>query len=92
MSEEIPIIYIGKKPIGNYLYALRKVAEKSKIIKISARGVLISKAVAVAQIFAHKGVEEKVLSIDVEIGSIEATNKLGKNIFVSTMTITIKVI
>lgn len=85
-TPEVPTIFIGKKPIGRYIYACKKAFETSKTIKIVARGVLISKAVAVAEIVRSKLLNS---TYKAEIASIEATNKMGRNIFVSTMSITL---
>jgi len=86
MSAETPTIFVGKKPIGRYVYACKKASETSKTIKIVARGVLISQAVAIAEIFRSKIPNS---TYEAEIGSIEAINRIGRNVFVSTMSITI---
>lgn len=81
-------IFVGtQKPLYAYVNACMKATETSKTVKISGRGSVISDCVTIAEIFMRKlGKHEYT----VEIGSVEMENKFHKNVFVSTMTITVK--
>lgn len=89
MSEQIPTIFVGKtKPIMAYVYASMKASQTTKKVKIVARGQLIPDAVTIAEIFMRKiGKHDYTATID----SIEAVNKRGRNVFVSTIEITVNV-
>jgi DNA-binding protein Alba len=89
MTEETNTIFVGKnKPLMAYVFASEKVSKASKTVKIVARGVLISDAVTIAEIFMRRLGKHEYTA---EINSIEMTNKYGKQVFVSTMSITVTV-
>lgn len=86
-ENNVGTVFVGKtKPIMAYVYASEKVIKAMGKVKIVARGRLIPDAVTIAEIFMRRLGKH---DYTVEIGSIEAVNKRGKAVFVSTITITV---
>lgn len=91
MKQEDNTIYVGKKPLSNYLTAvtLQLAVKDKKQVEINARGKYISKAVDVAEVIRNRFVQEAKIS-KVEIGSEEIPNlknNNGENVRVSTIKI-----
>ncbi len=82
-------IFVGRKPIMNYVYACQQASKTAKQVKIVARGNFIPDAVTIAEIYMRKLGKHNYVA---EVGSIEAVNKRGKNVFVSTISITVTVV
>lgn len=87
MAEQV--IYVGKKPIMNYVLAtLTQLNEGATEVVIKARGRAISRAVDVAEIVRNRfmpGVKVKDIKIDTE----ELESEQGRRSNVSTIEITL---
>ena len=75
-GQDIPTIYIGKKPLIRYLMAAISILlnERPDKIKISARGRMISKAVDVAEILRTKYLPGIVDIESIKTGTEELEN------------------
>jgi len=86
-------ILIGGKPFMNYVtgVVMRFTTFKDSEVVIKSRGNFISKAVNVAEVARRKFLtEHKVKVSDIKIGSEEFENKEGRQVYVSTLEITLK--
>jgi len=87
-------IFVGNKPFMKYVIAtimqLTKEGNDSAIIK--ARGKFISRAVDIAEVAKKRMKETDNLALQtaVEIGTDEFQNEEGKNINISTISVTLK--
>lgn len=83
-------VYIGKKPIMNYVLAvITQFNSGEKEVSIKARGKSISRAVDVAEILRNKllqGVQVK----EVKIGTEEISGQEGNTLNVSTIEIVLE--
>ena len=88
MAEEA-VVYVGQKPIMNYVLAtLTQFNEGAKKVVIKARGKAISRAVDVAEIVRNRympNVKVENISIDTE----ELESEQGRIVNVSTIEITL---
>ncbi|MCL5009842.1 MAG: DNA-binding protein Alba [Candidatus Parvarchaeota archaeon] len=84
------IVFIGKKPLMTYVLAvLTHVNSGHDLVKLKARGVMISKAVDVSQVIKRKF--SKDLNIGrIDIGTEEITSDDGKKRNVSFISIEMK--
>jgi len=88
-KEDSNIIFIGSKPIINYVRSVSVQLNKSqnKDVIVRSRGKFISKAVDVVEISRRKFLEKEGIKIkDIKITS-ESFEKEGKQSFVSSMDI-----
>ncbi|MCX8159164.1 MAG: RNA-binding protein [Candidatus Pacearchaeota archaeon] len=88
-KEDSNIIFIGNKPIINYVRSVSVQLNKAqgKDVIVRSRGKFISKAVDVIEISRRKFLEKENVKIkDIKIAS-ESFEKNGKPTFVSTMDI-----
>lgn len=87
---EMGEVYIGKKPIMNYVLAvITQFNSGEKEVSIKARGKSISRAVDVAEILRNKllqGVQVK----EVKIGTEEISGQEGNTLNVSTIEIVLE--
>ncbi|MEX0568862.1 MAG: DNA/RNA-binding protein AlbA [Candidatus Njordarchaeota archaeon] len=94
MPEEIPTIYVGKKPLIRYMMAAISILlnERPEKLKISARGRMISKAVDVAEMLKTRylpGIIE-IEAIKTGTEELESPNQPGRVNRVSTIEIILK--
>jgi DNA-binding protein len=91
MSERDNSIYIGRKPVMNYVLAVvTQLNRGSDSCILKARGRSISKAVDVAEIVRQRFMKDIVDVEKIEIGSEELAEEGGRTRSVSTMEITLK--
>jgi DNA-binding protein len=82
------VVYIGNKPVMNYVLAVTTQLNNANEVTIKARGQAISRAVDTAEIVRNRFMPEvKVKSI--EIGTETITREDGSTINVSSMEITL---
>lgn len=81
------IVYIGEKPVMNYVTAVNMQLSRSKEVTIVSRGKFISRAVDVAEV--SKRFNEGVEITKIDTGSEPYKNKEGKEINVSTIAIVV---
>lgn len=87
------IIFVGNKPLMRYVTAviMQFNSENLKKVSIKSRGKFISKAVDVAEIVRKKFLKEKNLKMSsIDIDSEQFTNKDGKTLSVSNLTIVLE--
>ena len=87
MDDENYSIYIGGKPLMNYVTALvmQFTAKDSGKVAVKSRGKFISRAVDVAQVAANRFLKDKIKISNVSIGSEEFKNDEGRLVRVSTI-------
>jgi DNA-binding protein len=86
MSEE-NTVYIGKKPIMNYVLAVAtQFNGGSNNVIIKARGKAISRAVDVAEIVRHRFVRDAKV-VDIKIDTEQLTDEGGESTNVSSIEI-----
>jgi archaea-specific DNA-binding protein len=88
------VVFVGSKPLMKYVTAVIMQFNTENLTKVSikSRGKFISKAIDVEEIVRKKFLKEKNLSLtDVIINSEEFTNKEGKPLTVSTLSLTLEV-
>ncbi|MFX1519555.1 MAG: DNA-binding protein Alba [Promethearchaeota archaeon] len=92
MSDRDSAIYVGRKPVMNYVLAvvtqLNQAGFDSCVLK--ARGRSISTAVDVAEIVRQRFMKDVVDVQKIEIGSEELSESDGRTRSVSTIEITLK--
>ncbi len=89
MAEDENVIYVGNKPVTNYVLAvMTQFSEGADEVKLVARGRAISRAVDVAE-FIRNNVMPEVEVKDIEIGTEEIETEEGDTISVSTIAITL---
>lgn len=93
-EEEVPTIYIGKKPLIRYMMAAISILlnERPERLRISARGRMISKAVDVAEMLRTRylpGIID-IESIKTGTEELENPNQPGRVNRVSTIEIILK--
>ncbi|MHA1589928.1 MAG: DNA-binding protein Alba [Candidatus Njordarchaeales archaeon] len=92
-EENVPVIYIGKKPLIRYVMAAMAIIlnEAPKKLKISARGRAISRAVDVAEVLRTRYLPGIIDVEDIKIGTDEIRNPQDPNRIdrVSTIEITL---
>jgi DNA-binding protein len=92
MSDRDSAIYVGRKPVMNYVLAvvtqLNQGGFDSCVLK--ARGRSISTAVDVAEIVRQRFMKDLVSLEKIEIGSEELSESDGRTRSVSTIEITLK--
>ncbi|WP_456475812.1 DNA-binding protein Alba [Candidatus Pyrohabitans sp.] len=82
------VVYIGNKPVMNYVLAVTTQLNSASEVTIKARGQAISRAVDTAEIVRNRFMPEvKVKGI--EIGTETITREDGSTINVSSMEITL---
>ena len=92
-SYEKGVVFVGNKPLMKYVTAvvMQFNAENLSKVTIMSRGKFISKAIDVEEIVKKKFLKEKNLSLtETKIGSEEFTNKEGKPLTVSTISLTLE--
>lgn len=90
VSEPKDTIYIGKKPLMAYVASGLVLLANHPKISIKARGLIIGRAVDVAQIIARK-TENAGYSIgEIKIGSEQLQSEDGRSRNVSTIEIVVK--
>jgi len=86
--EQHGVVYVGRKPLMSYVYAAAIfLREGGGLVILKARGLNISKAVAVAEVLRRRFIPEMVVE-RIEIGTQEVETRNGKRPR-STMEITI---
>ncbi|MEE8168815.1 MAG: DNA-binding protein Alba [Candidatus Hydrothermarchaeales archaeon] len=83
------VVFVGRKPVMNYVLAVTTQFSTSNEVIIKSRGQAISRAVDAAEIVRHRFMPEvkvKSISIDTE----EVTREDGSKMNVSAMEITLK--
>jgi archaea-specific DNA-binding protein len=85
-------IFIGNKPFMNYVTGviMQFTSQNAKEVVIKSRGKFISRAVDVAEVTVNKFLKDKIEIAKVDINSEDFVNKLGKEVRVSTIDITLK--
>jgi|AGTN01.2.fsa_nt_gi DNA-binding protein Alba len=87
---ETNIIFVGNKPVMNYvLAAVTQFNEGVKIVTIKARGRAISRAVDTAEVIRHRFMLDVVVD-HIDISTEELTSEKGDNINVSSIEIYLK--
>jgi DNA-binding protein len=82
------VVYIGKKPVMNYVLAVTTQFSKAKEVVVKSRGQAISRAVDTAEIVRNRFMPEvKVKKI--EISTEELNREDGSTMNVSAMEITL---
>lgn len=85
-------IYVGDKPFMNYVTAIvmQFTTHEQETVVVKARGKYISRAVDISEM-AEKDFLEGVVTIsDIQTDSKLVTNREGKEVRVSTITVTLK--
>jgi len=83
------VIYIGKKPTMSYVLAvITQFSDDVKEVLLKARGRSISHAVDVAEVVRNKFASG--VKTEVEIGTEKVTDRDGRTLKVSTITIALK--
>ncbi|MEK6808019.1 MAG: DNA-binding protein Alba [Nanoarchaeota archaeon] len=82
-------IYVGGKPLMNYVTALvmQFTAKYSGKVAVKSRGKFISRAVDVVEVARNKFLKDKIIVESISIGSEDFTNEAGKPVKVSTIEI-----
>jgi DNA-binding protein len=89
-KKEDNIIFVGLKPFMNYVTALTMSLQnkKHKNVIVCARGKFVSKAVDIVEVAKRNLLKEENIKIEkIEISSERLSNKEGKQIFVSSISI-----
>lgn len=89
-TETSDTIYIGKKPLRAYVTSTLIQLANLPAVRIKARGMLIGRAVDVAQIIVRKAENAGYAIADIQIGSETLEAEDGKSRNVSTIAIEIK--
>jgi len=91
-KEKDNIIFVGRKPLMNYVTAIvmQFTTKNEKEIIIKTRGKFISKAVDIAEVAVKRFLKEIIEIKSIKIDSEELKNKEGRNIRVSNMEIILK--
>ena len=87
------IVFVGNKPLMKYVSAvvMQFNTENLKKVTIKSRGKFISKAVDVEEIIRKKFLKEKNLKLsEINVDSEEFTNKEGKPLTVSTLSLVLE--
>ncbi|NOZ58131.1 MAG: DNA-binding protein Alba [Euryarchaeota archaeon] len=87
MSED-NVVYIGNKPVMNYVLAVTTQLNTANEVTIKARGQAISRAVDTAEIVRNRFMPEVKVK-NIEIGTETITREDGSTINVSSMEITL---
>ncbi|WP_423792913.1 DNA-binding protein Alba [Methanocaldococcus indicus] len=82
------IVYIGKKPVKNYVVAVLAQLTNNNKVTIKARGKAIAKAVDVAEIVRNR-VLRNIKIENIEIGTDKVKDKDGRDINISYISITL---
>ncbi|MFH0897687.1 MAG: DNA-binding protein Alba [Candidatus Bathyarchaeota archaeon] len=92
MSEEQNVVYIGRKPVMNYVLAIITYfnTPDAKVIVLKARGRAITTAVDVAEITRRRFLE-KIKTSKIAIGTEEITEEDGRTRAVSTIEIILSI-
>ena len=85
-------IYVGDKPFMNYVTAIimQFTTHEQERVIVKARGKYISRAVDVSELAAKDFLKEVVNIASIETDSDVVTNREGKEVRVSTITITLQ--
>ena len=92
MSEDLNVVYIGKKPVMSYVLAVitHFNTPDAKEVVLKARGMSISTAVDVAEVTRRRFMDK--LKVDkIVIGTEELTGEDGRTRGVSFMEIVLKI-
>lgn len=89
VQEERDVIFVGTKPIMNYVSATLTQLSTRKTVTIKARGKRITEAVDVSQMIVKRMDSVGYVISDVKISSDSLTSQDGKQRNVSTMEIDI---
>jgi len=92
MDDENYSIYIGGKPLMNYVTAvvMQFTTRNAGKVLLKSRGKFISHAVDVAQVAANRFLKDKIKISNVSIGSEEFKNDEGRLVRVSTIEIALE--
>ncbi len=84
-------VFIGDKPFMNYVtgVVMQFATKGAEEVVIKARGRFISRAVDVAEVAAHRFLDDQVAIKDVKIYSEQFKNNEGREVRVSNMEITL---
>ncbi len=83
------VVFVGKKPVMNYVLAVTTQFGNSKDVVLKARGQAISRAVDTAEIVRNRFMTE-VKVTDIIISTEEVTREDGSAMNVSAIEITLK--
>lgn len=87
MMPEENVVYIGNKPVMNYVLAVvTQMNSGTSEVTLKARGRAISRAVDVAEIIRNRFISDVVLGT-IDIGTEEMLNMEGSNTNVSAIEI-----
>ncbi len=90
MAEEENVVYVGSKPVMNYVLAcITQSNEGANEVRIKARGRAISRAVDVAEIVRTRFMPEVEVK-DIKIGTEELETEEGDTVNVSTIEIVLE--
>ncbi|MEM2933914.1 MAG: DNA-binding protein Alba [Methanocellales archaeon] len=90
MAEEDNVIYVGNKPIMNYVLAtVTQFNEGAKEVTIKARGRAISRAVDTAEVARNRFLPNVTVG-GIKIGTEEIQGEKGEEINVSSIEILLK--
>ncbi|AAM01929.1 MULTISPECIES: DNA-binding protein Alba [Methanopyrus] len=90
MAEEENVVYVGSKPVMNYVLAcITQFNEGANEVRIKARGRAISRAVDVAEIVRNRFMPEVEVK-DIKIGTEELETEEGDTVNVSTIEIVLE--
>ena len=91
MSEERNVVYIGRKPVMNYVLAVFTYfnTPDAKEVVLKARGMAITTAVDVAEITRRRFMDKLIVD-KIEIGTEELKQEDGRTRAVSSMEIYLK--
>lgn len=88
-SKEDNVVYVGSKPVMNYVLAITTQLSNAKEVVIKSRGQAMSRAVDAAEIVRNRFMTDvKVKKID--ISTEELTREDGSTMNVSAMEITLR--
>lgn len=92
MSEDQNVVYIGRKPVMNYVLVIITYfnTPNAKEVILKARGRAITTAVDVAEITRRRFME-KIKTSKISIGTEDVTEETGKTRAVSTIEITLSI-
>jgi len=82
------VVYVGNKPVMNYVLAITTQLSNSKKVVIKSRGKAISRAVDAAEIVRNRFMPEVKID-DITIGTESLTREDGTTMNVSAMEITL---
>ncbi|MBT7706689.1 RNA-binding protein [archaeon] len=88
-NKETSEIFVGSKPLMNYVTGIIMQFNSNKTVLVSSRGKFTAKAIDIVELTKRKFIKEGIETSKIEIGSEEFVTKEGKKVTVSTLEITL---